>query len=189
MPLLFLGGILQSMNTLATNICRPTRGFTLIELLVVIAIIGMLSAVVISSVSGARAKGFDARRLADIKQIQLALDLYNEYNGKYPSSLSDSSFVNSGYIPRVPKDPTTGNPYMYAGLVGTATDTSVCGAYHLGAIFQGENDPAFSTAFKGTPGGTYDYGNPPHNGPICTSSAADFQGYISGTNTVYDVRS
>lgn len=52
------------------------RGFTLIELLVVIAIIGLLSSVVLASLNSARAKGRDARRLSDLKQMasQMAVD-------------------------------------------------------------------------------------------------------------------
>ena len=52
------------------------KGFTLIELLVVIAIIGILASVVLASLNSARKKSRDARRVADIKQIQLALELY-----------------------------------------------------------------------------------------------------------------
>ena len=61
-------------------------GFTLIELLVVIAIIGMLSSVVLASLNGARNKGKDARRIADLKQIQIALELYYSDNNAYPIS-------------------------------------------------------------------------------------------------------
>lgn len=62
-----------------------SRGFTLIELLVVIAIIGMLASVVLSSVGTARQKGKDARRVADLREIQTALELYATSNGgKYP---------------------------------------------------------------------------------------------------------
>ena len=53
-------------------------GFTLIELLVVIAIIGILASIVLASLNSARQKSRDARRIADIKQIQLALELYFE---------------------------------------------------------------------------------------------------------------
>ena len=62
------------------------RGFTLIELLVVISIIGLLSSVVLASLNSARAKARDAVRKSDLKQIRIALELYyNEYGG-YPSS-------------------------------------------------------------------------------------------------------
>ncbi|PIS13297.1 MAG: prepilin-type cleavage/methylation domain-containing protein, partial [Candidatus Tagabacteria bacterium CG09_land_8_20_14_0_10_41_14] len=55
---------------------KNKKGFTLIELLVVIAIIGILSSVVLASLNSARKKARDARRVADIKQIQLALEMY-----------------------------------------------------------------------------------------------------------------
>lgn len=63
---------------------HTSKGFTLIELLVVISIIGMLSSVVLASLNTARNKGKDARRLSDLKQIQLALELYYSDNNAYP---------------------------------------------------------------------------------------------------------
>src|SRR5665648_71072 len=65
------------------------RGFTLIELLVVIAIIGLLSSVVLASLNTARMKSRDARRLSDIHQIQIALELYYNSFGRYPSPNPD----------------------------------------------------------------------------------------------------
>jgi len=62
------------------------KGFTLIELLVVISIISLLSSVVFSSLNGARLKARDTKRLADIRQFQIALDLYYDKYGFYPSS-------------------------------------------------------------------------------------------------------
>ena len=58
-----------------------SRGFTLIELLVVIAIIGILSAVVLASLSTARQKGQDAATQADINTIQTQAELYYNNSG------------------------------------------------------------------------------------------------------------
>ena len=55
---------------------NKARGFTLIELLVVIAIIGILSSVVLASLSTARQKSRDAKRISDVGQIQLAAEAW-----------------------------------------------------------------------------------------------------------------
>lgn len=60
-----------------------SKGFTLIELLVVIAIIGVLSSVVLSSLSTARAKGRDARRKLDLQEIARALSVYYINHGDF----------------------------------------------------------------------------------------------------------
>ena len=105
-------------------------GFTLIELLVVIAIIGILSSVVLASLNSARLKARDARRVADLKQIQVALELYNDANSKYPTDIyAATDSLAPTYISQVPKDPQTGNPYAYA------RPTSQTG-YHLGAVME-----------------------------------------------------
>ena len=80
-----------------------TAGFTLIELLVVIAIIGILSSVVLASLNTARQKSRDARRVSDMKQMQIALEGYFDSNEIYPSAISD--LVPAGFLPAVPNDP------------------------------------------------------------------------------------
>lgn len=87
------------------------RGFTLIELLVVIAIIGILSSVVLASLNSARTKARDARRSADIREVQKALEFYYDANGNYPSSADvvlDGALtgpLTPKYISKIPVSP------------------------------------------------------------------------------------
>src|SRR3989344_812655 len=82
---------------------RVSRGFTLVELLVVIAIIGILASIVMVGLGGAKQKSRDSKRVADIKNIQLALSLYYNDNLQYPTNLS--SLVSGNYLPVLPRDP------------------------------------------------------------------------------------
>src|SRR3989338_3450008 len=123
-------------------------GFTLIELLVVVAIIGLLSSVIFASLDSARAKARDTRRIVDLKQLQTALELDYNDNGKYPgavlsgsrhhkssvcvgnsplnasyalwtaANVFDASFTNS-YMKVLPADPL-GDCYTYILLYGGA---------------------------------------------------------------------
>lgn len=64
---------------------RRRSAFTLIELLVVIAIIGLLATLAVFAVANARQQARDAKRVADIKQMQNALDLYATTHQGYPA--------------------------------------------------------------------------------------------------------
>lgn len=61
------------------------QGFTFIELLIIMFIIGVLSTIVVVSLSSARKKGRDARRISDINSIQTALEMYYEDNKVFPA--------------------------------------------------------------------------------------------------------
>jgi prepilin-type N-terminal cleavage/methylation domain-containing protein len=68
-----------------TNI---NKGFTLIELLVVIAIIGLLSSIMTSSFSAVRSKARDTKRVAEMRSIEKAINLYAlSTNGSVPLSI------------------------------------------------------------------------------------------------------
>ena len=133
-------------------------GFTLIELLVVIAIIGLLSTIAVVALNNARLKSRDAKRIADIKQIQTALDLfYNDANG-YPTSVASGGAIsNAGvtYMSTVPTNPapendgtcSAANAYTYAP-VGDFPYTSYTLSYCLGAQ-TGSVDAGIHTASPG----------------------------------------
>ena len=104
------------------------RGFTLIELLVVIAIIGILSAVVLTSLNSARVKARDARRVSDISQMQLALELDYDKNGSYPAAFS--TVVTDGFIAAQPSDPSGGTAAYGYSQIGGGT------SYAVGAIME-----------------------------------------------------
>jgi len=116
------------------------KGFTLIELLVVIAIIGILSSVVLASLNSARQKSRDARRVSDIKQLQLALELYFDTAGEYPDALADLAPTHIATVP-VPPAGASQAAYDYDNLAtsaGTACAiaSGSCMYYHLGAVLE-----------------------------------------------------
>lgn len=111
------------------------QGFTLIELLVVIAIIGILSSVVLASLNSARKKGRDARRVADVKQLQLALELFYDANGAYPATTSVALLVDNGYIATIPTDPTNSKRYNYVPYAASGS-TAICSGYHIGVSLE-----------------------------------------------------
>lgn len=99
---------------------KKQHGFTLIELLVVIAVIGILASVIMASLNSARAKARDARRIADFKQVSLALQFYYDTYGTYPrispvttNQWTDNfnamaqDLVNAGFLGSVPVPPST----------------------------------------------------------------------------------
>lgn len=98
---------------------KTQQGFTLIELLVVVIVISALSGIVISMINsgGFRDKARDSQRIAELKQIQTALELYFSDFREYPDSDGNGGFANvngsndlstalqTSYMNKVPTDP------------------------------------------------------------------------------------
>ncbi|NDB58411.1 prepilin-type N-terminal cleavage/methylation domain-containing protein [bacterium] len=76
------------------------RGFSIIELLVVIAIIAILTAIITSNFATSKSKSRDAKRVSDIAQIQLALEMAFDKCNAYPQGITVSSVI--------PLDPVSG---------------------------------------------------------------------------------
>jgi len=168
------------------------KGFTLIELLVVIAIIGILSSVVLASLNTARQKSRDAKRVADVKQLQLALEFYFDAERTYPSDIDRDHLVIPGYIAAIPVPPAgTGaglgnDSYRYSALGLGCTD------YHIGVALEDTSHTVFTadvdaaaTGVDGTlcnePGGaTTDPGDADFDGASGDCTVA------SGPDTCYD---
>lgn len=143
------------------------KGFTLVELLVVIAIIGILSAVVLASLNSARQKGRDAKRVGDMGQIKIALELMFDDTGSYPATLAG---LVPTYLPVLPVAPAPG---AYAYVIPTGGLS-----YHLGATLEVNSQ-------TGALGGDADCSS--LAATFCRGFTAAVTGGFAGTDPVYDL--
>ena len=95
-------------------------GFTLIEIMLVVVIIGLLTAVALPRLGGRVGMSQVKAAESTVKNIRLAVNMYEVDNGKYPDSMqnliSKGSEINwqGPYLEKaeIPKDPW-GNEYQY----------------------------------------------------------------------------
>src|SRR3989338_1329794 len=164
------------------------KGFSLVEMLIVIAIIGLLSSTILASLSVARQKARDIKRIAEVGQITRALNLYFDSHQTYPSTTPTCSPACSrpsdddvaiqllsqlGLLPTTPI-PMLGGAntyYVYRGVYnnsGVLTDCdagapagTVCSGYSLGISLERDNNPVLENDADRSVG-TF-YGANPHS--------------------------
>lgn len=146
------------------------KGFTLIELLVVVSIIGLLSSIVMTSLTSTKTKANDTKRMTDIHAIQTALELYRTDYPTYPVTTTWSSKCASWpdqgsgtvipglvgkYLPKMPNDPDMNaaastccylyysNGQDYKFLIHNCPTSNVC--YGSGEATGGFSDPVRPT--------------------------------------------
>lgn len=139
-------------------------GFTLIELLVVITIIGLLSTLAVVAFNGARMKARDARRVADVKQIQTALALYYSYEDIYPvaSGTVPSTFIGSPlkgpnslitFIKDVPSNPISVDAACGSSAFYTYTQDQGGSSYTISFCLGAPTGGIIAGQHKATPAG------------------------------------
>ncbi len=132
------------------------KAFTLIELLVVVSIIGILIALSIFGLQGARQASRDANRKADLELIRSGIEIYKSDCNTYPAVLGstligdDSNPSCDGgntYIARVPVDPLDPSQSYYYSSDGVT--------YQLCAAL--EQTPASPDSCTGSCGANCNY--------------------------------
>jgi prepilin-type N-terminal cleavage/methylation domain-containing protein len=141
---------------------NKNKGFTLIELLVVIAIVALLASVAIVAMNSARTDSRNTKRMADLKQIQAALEIYYEEFERYPANgrpnddnyteldLDDndndiswdsgcyggSDFItplsDQGIMVTIPSDPSKGTAFVDCYMYSAAKDLALGNDYNEG---------------------------------------------------------
>src|SRR3990172_371808 len=131
-------------------------GFTLIEVLIVVAIIGLLASIVLVGLGAFRGRGRDARRIADIRETQNALELFYTKNNSYPNANSWSALetaltgANIG-VSKISQDPLgASRSYGYGPgpVVGPGPQS-----YALRAQLEDATNPALNDDVDGTVNG------------------------------------
>ncbi len=130
---------------------NKTKGFTLIELLVVIAIIGILSSVVLASLSTARNKGADAAIKSGLNNMRAQAELYYDNNSSSYGTLATTSDAScTGAATSVISDPTVKaaitSVYAQAGTIACGAGT---GYYTVAARLKSDTSLGYCISSSG----------------------------------------
>ena len=101
------------------NFTQKTIGFTLIELLVVITIIGILATGGVVTYTSQIQKARDTTRITDVKALQSGIEQYYQDKAEYPDATTASFSGVTSYVPKMPKDPKSGQFCNNGGLASS----------------------------------------------------------------------
>ena len=122
------------------------KGFSLVELLVVIAIIGLLTSIAVVGLSSARSKGRDTKRVADVRQIMMSLEMYNTDTNGYPTEVTAVALGEGEYAALCAggfKDECDAGEDMFQGMIPNAPTP------RDGSCSETENEYSYSTGASG----------------------------------------
>ena len=102
----------------------------------------------------------DQQRKADITRIQGALENYKSatLNAQYyPTVLNTSTLEETGFIPKIPKDPINTSSYIYTYIGSPSPCAGGCTGYTLTACLENKNDKGENTTSPIAPCTTRSY--------------------------------
>jgi len=122
------------------------EGVTFIEMMIILVLFMILAGIILWAVRGQTGKGLDAQRKKDLEVLRVAFEEYFNDNGCYPNinilANCDSHDLRP-YLPFVPCDPATNEPYV--GLAGVPIAGACNNWFRIYTVLSYTSDPAIET--------------------------------------------
>jgi len=164
-----------------------------IILTVVVFVLFFVIIILVADKSVPRSRARDARRVSDVRQIELALQLYYAAHLQYPDASTSSllSLVTEGFLNMsiLPTDPISSNSYCYAvGKDLTLEIGKQRQYYHVGAKLEHKNSDMMTQDADNNTQNSADIVWAWNQSPDCETNPANsnFDGTDSKKSPIYD---